>query len=1150
MFPPATPASTCTTAFDSRDILCVGMHVRVPIEPAQTFGRFREFYLGRIVEIDSLADTVTVRLHHFEVDGAIRIEDLPFPSSWVRRCHLLPGSKVALEDRDAGGVVLSVCEVDWTPGELCDYYIQLAGTTLRMAESNLIGASHRADPDPRLQLANFELQNPSFRQPRNQLVESYAELRAATFGIEDLVGSRIMLLAHQAEVVATVLSDPECRYILADEVGLGKTIEAAVILKGLRRRCQALRALIIAPASLVPQWYFELDNKFWLRFATPNSPQDLRRAQLSPGLILSHEQMTGDPVLAEWARKQPWDLLIVDEAHHIPKNPNLNDYIRSLSTNVARVLLLSATPIQRRSTEFLALLKLLHPKRYGHLSATQFSTMLSAQYELLKIISRLAPDLKPDYFDSDDFCQEMEKVLDLLQHDRQLRTYVQDVRANRDNIEKALNSALAAVAYISENYRIERSVIRNRRVNLQIELPNRQIDQQYAYSVTAAEQSMLDELHEYADALLAEHDCADYAQEVVQLLFHAAFSSPHALQALVEYRLDAVRSPRVSVLETIRSALVQPASPRDDPDRIKQLLYAIPPGQHEREYLDRLLWYIERWRIETVATLDALPFRRAIPQDHHRLVQALCALDGYLRKSPRSKIVIFSSWNHTIEALLPYVRKHIGHSYVFEFHVGMSKDDLQKQVVDFQDVEHAAVLLCDELGGEGRNFQMADLIIHLDLPWAPARLEQRIGRVDRLGRRGAVLSVVPYALDQVEQDIFQIWQEAFELFTRSMSGMEIVMEGVHNEVMASFAHGTRDGLSRILPDLKKRAEGLREQVEEERFYEEQAINYKRREEFDRVSARYADGSILRGPLLSWATQAGLKNSYHPETDTAIYFPRDFSQPAMRNAKFFSVPNMEDALERSRRESNQQIKGTFNRSVAIVREDLVFYAPGSDPWTDAILNNALEADRGRCCAILRKTHDVTKPYFLFDFTYRVEIDPRPLLALGHDPVHLLRAQGYIYTPMHHLLLTQSGARVPTNHKLTDIVRHPYTKGSDVHLGQRSGSPGPLDRLREKFPTEVWHDILREVFASADRVLQDDFSFLSELADEAQESFEQTERGLRAAADWYIENQLIPDSDAYLASIDVYRAISEALVAGLKTPRFTLESVCFWVIQPEK
>lgn len=155
---------------------------------------------------------------------------------------------------------------------------------------------------------------------------------------------------------------------------------------------------------------------------------------------------------------------------------------------------------------------------------------------------------------------------------------------------------MAAVAYISENYRIERRVIRNRRVNLQIELPNRQVDDNYAYSVTPAEQSMLDELHEYADALLADHNFADYAQEVVQLLFHAAFSSPHALQELVEHRLDAVKSSRTSKFENMLSTLVQPASPRERPNRIKHLLYAIPPGQHEQGHLDRLKWSIDRWQ--------------------------------------------------------------------------------------------------------------------------------------------------------------------------------------------------------------------------------------------------------------------------------------------------------------------------------------------------------------------------------------------------------------------------------------------------------------------------------------------------------------------------------------------------------------------------
>ena len=80
------------------------------------------------------------------------------------------------------------------------------------------------------------------------MVEAHAELQGSTFGIEELIGSRIFLMAHQAEVVAKVLSDSECRYVLADEVGLGKTIEACVILKGLLRRYSEMRTLVVAPA--------------------------------------------------------------------------------------------------------------------------------------------------------------------------------------------------------------------------------------------------------------------------------------------------------------------------------------------------------------------------------------------------------------------------------------------------------------------------------------------------------------------------------------------------------------------------------------------------------------------------------------------------------------------------------------------------------------------------------------------------------------------------------------------------------------------------------------------------------------------------------------------------------------------------------------
>jgi ATP-dependent helicase HepA len=1129
-------------------LLKVGMQVRIPEERNRIDGQFRQFYLGRIEEVDDLSDTVLVRLHHRELDGEITIEDVTCPRIWAQRCRVLPDTKVALSDRDAGGVLLVACDLHWTPGKFCEYYVQINGATQRISESNLIAASHRADPDPQQQLATYEFQNPSFLQPRNALVESYAELRAATFGVEDLVGSRIMLLAHQAEVIATVLSDAECRYILADEVGLGKTIEAAVILKGLRRRHPGLRTLVVAPAALVLQWYYELDHKFWLRFALPSfvaNKSDLS----SPSIILSHEQLA-NPKIASAVMAQHWDLLIVDEAHNVPKRLDLDELVQRLSAKVSRVLLLSATPIQRHASEFLSLLKLLHPARYQHISDAQFKEMSNAQLELQRIVARLVPDLTPDYFDPDDFCEEMNVVLELLRHDKFVTACINKVKANRQQMKRALSAAHDAIAYISENYRLERRVIRNRRSNLQIALPVRVVDESYAYTPTDVEASALDELHEYADALLAEHPNAPYVQEMVRLLLHAAFSSPAALLEILQLRQTALTDGPVWRTEVELQRLIASTSPRQELDRTRELLQSIPESNGERVLLDRAIWQAQRWHDEILHTLEKLPYLRRIPAVRNRIGQVIHAVDQYLQKKPDGKIVIFAHWLSSLKALHPFLRKQIGKESVFQFNVDLSEEELQDQVVGFQECTHQAVLLCDELGGEGRNFQMADLIIHLDLPWAPAKIEQRIGRVDRIGRHGEVVSVVPYAREQIEQDLFQIWQQSFELFTRSMSGMEIVLEGIQNELAASLCQGTRNGLVRTLPSMVERAEWVREQVEEERYYEERAVNNARRDEFAHIHARYEDGSILRDPLLDWATQAGLVNRYHSPTDTVTYFPRDFSQASMHNAKFKDVPNMEDAVARSRRASSLRIEGTFNRAVAQLREDLIFFAPGSDPWTDSIIRNAIEADRGRCCAICRGSAQITNPVLLFDLTYRVQVDPRPLLELGYDPIHLLRAQGYLFTPIHHVLITYNGERVASSHPLAKLIQSPFSKKTDRHAGQRSGDKPPLDWFKKQFPEESWHVILEQVFSAAQSALTEDFAFMQEMATEALDRYVYEERGLRAAAEWYIAHGAIPDVSVHMVEIDSYRTISSALVAGLGQPLYTLESACCWLLLPAR
>ena len=149
-------------------------------------------------------------------------------------------------------------------------------------------------------------------------------------------------------------------------------------------------------------------------------------------------------------------------------------------------------------------------------------------------------------------------------------------------------------------------------------------------------------------------------------------------------------------------------------------------------------------------------------------------------------------------------------------------EELQDAADAFQSSDRCRILLCDELGGEGRNFQIASQIIHIDLPWTPAQLEQRIGRVDRFGREGTVLSIVPFAQNWPEHDLFRIWQDAFHLFTQSMSGLEIALETIQNKLLDAIFQSSRDGIANLIDTMVEEADKLRQAVEEERYFEEAA----------------------------------------------------------------------------------------------------------------------------------------------------------------------------------------------------------------------------------------------------------------------------------------------------------------------------------------
>ncbi len=202
-------------------------------------------------------------------------------------------------------------------------------------------------------------------------------------GLGSLLGGRIELFPHQLHTALAALEQDPVRWLLADEVGLGKTVVASLILSSLVRTGRAQRALVIAPETLTVQWLGELYRKFHQVFVlldperiesvTRDYEEDANAFDVHPFGVISADLLASDPELAAQAHKVDLDLVVVDEAHRLA-SPEIEAVVAPLVKRAKHALLLTATPLAADRRGFYRLLALLHPERFG--SFEEFEQML------------------------------------------------------------------------------------------------------------------------------------------------------------------------------------------------------------------------------------------------------------------------------------------------------------------------------------------------------------------------------------------------------------------------------------------------------------------------------------------------------------------------------------------------------------------------------------------------------------------------------------------------------------------------------------------------------------------------------------------------------------------------------------------------------
>ena len=573
------------------------------------------------------------------------------------------------------------------------------------------------------------------------------------------------LKPHQVFVVHRVISEYPHRFLLADEVGLGKTIEAGTILKELRARGGAERVLAIVPPNLLRQWQFEMKTKFNERFSILNSDTvNYLRAQgfdKNPFTyresVLCSSKWVSQPAWAELCASVPWDLVIVDEAHHARSRRNgdrvtrtrLYDLVCDLAAadHLTRgMLFLTATPMQLDTHELYSLVELLDPSLFP--SEDHFERHRKAVPGLSLLVERLHHHGFP--LPQEDPVETTGKVAQWLDlNSSEARARLDDASAREQ-----------LAADLSDCHLLSRMLIRNRKVVVGGFMPR----QAYRWTVelSAQERAALRAIREYVEfgfrlAEDHEHRAIGFVMVIYQKLMA---SSAAAVRRALNRR-------RARLMGEIRQgAPVESETWLEDDDADAD---SVQRSGIVADALD-----------DEISLIDgALAELKSVTDDSKAgvLVDQLAALFG---DQPEAKVLIFTEFRETQRYLFNLLRTQGWDINLF--HGQLSPDQKDDAVTRVRSHQGPQILISTEAGGEGRNLQFCHILVNYDLPWNPMRIEQRIGRLDRIGQEN-VVSIFNFEVkNTIEEDILDVLEYRIGIFQDTVGGLDPILGETERDI--------------------------------------------------------------------------------------------------------------------------------------------------------------------------------------------------------------------------------------------------------------------------------------------------------------------------------------------------------------------------------
>lgn len=624
---------------------------------------------------------------------------------------------------------------------------------------------------------------------------------------QGLIGSRTQLLPHQVYIAHQIAERFAPRVLLADEVGLGKTIEAGMILHHQLINGYANRVLILVPDSLINQWFVEMLRKFNLTFAIFDEERYQSILEDNPFeteqlVLASLDFLLANEAAHEHVLMSQWDMVIVDEAHHLEWHEThaSENYqvVEALAKQCQGLLLLTATPEQMGIDSHFARLRLLDPARFHDLEA------FKQEQQAFQQVKDVALSLIE--------CQEQQGEVDLMP------------QALRESLQQSFHHPLPesiseALQVILDQHGTGRVLFRNTRTAIQ-GFPKRQLNFE----------------------ILEKPDC---------------------YQELFELPLEEALHPETYV--------PQETWLNDDP---------------------RVAWLIAK-----------------------------------LKQLRPNKVLIIAANASTAIALEMHLRLKTG-LRATAFHEDLSILERDRASAYFSDPEDGAdCLICSEIGSEGRNFQFAHHLVLFDLPFNPDLLEQRIGRLDRIGQQHDISIHVPVIKNTPMEILFRWYHQGLNIFEKSCSfGSQILLEFEETLLdLFSEERVAKRKVDLLLEDTKEEADKLHALYEEgrDKLLELSSFNKNVAANIIEQIQQQENPELLQAYMESVFDIYGIQFEQLSDTTFAIH-PSEH----MKSSYF---PYLKD-------EGNTI---TFDRDTALSREDIDFISTEHPMLTeimDVILND--------------------------------------------------------------------------------------------------------------------------------------------------------------------------------------------------------------------